>query len=54
MQNYHFRLFMTEIVHALEPQKFLRGAEIVKEMDTVGEINFVYNGTVGIGFEINK
>ena len=27
---------------------------MVCEMDDVGEINFVYHGTVGIGYEINK
>ena len=42
MQNYHFRLFMTEIVHALEPQKFLKGMEIVAEMEVLGEVSFIY------------
>ena len=54
MTNQHFRRFMIDIIQNLEPRCIPKGIEYVSEMDDVGEITFVYDGTIGIGFEINK
>ena len=54
MTNPNFRSFMYQIVQNIEPNEIVKGIEIVSEMQDVGEITFVVEGTIGIGYEINK
>lgn len=49
-----YREFMQDIFLALEPIKYYKGTRIVKELEEVGEINFISEGEVHVGFEINK
>ena len=54
MTDFHFRSFMYKIVQSIEPYEIPKGTEIVAEMHDVGEITFIIDGIVGIGYEINK
>lgn len=45
---------MHSILLQLEPCQYPKYATIVGELDEFGEITFIDNGIIGIGFEINK
>jgi hypothetical protein len=49
-----YREFMNKVLRALEPRFIQKKNIIINELDEFGEIIFVKNGVVGIGFEINK
>ena len=54
MQNSAFRKFMVDVVQNLEPQFFKKGTVMINEMDEVIDIKFVHNGSIGVGYELNK
>ena len=45
---------MQSIFLALEPIRYNRGDKIIRELEEVGEITFISEGEVHVGFEINK
>ena len=45
---------MNKVLRGLEPRFIQKKTIIINELDEFGEIIFVKNGVVGIGFEINK
>ena len=54
MTNNNFRDFLIAIIYNLEPNHYKRGVVIGSELDEFGEIIFVYDGSIGIGYELNK
>lgn len=52
--NMEYRHLMIAILQTLEPIFYNKGTKIYKELDEFGEINFISNGDVSIGFKINK
>ena len=49
-----YRLFMQYIFLSLEPIRYKKGTRITKELEEVGVINFISDGEIHVGFEINK
>lgn len=49
-----YRQFMSNLLRFLEPCRYQTYHNIIRELDEIGEITFIDQGTVGIGFEINK
>ena len=49
-----YREFMQNVFLALEPIQFKKGARMIKELEEVGEISFISEGEIHVGFEINK
>jgi len=49
-----YRDFMLTMLTYLEPRFEKKKTIIVDELDEVNELIFVYQGTVAIGYEINK
>lgn len=45
---------MQYIFLALEPIRYKKGTRITKELEEVGVINFISDGEIHVGFEINK
>jgi hypothetical protein len=45
---------MRSILQSLEPIEYKKGEYIAQELDEFGEVTFIQNGSVAIGFEINK
>lgn len=45
---------MTDVLRSLNPRHEPAGVMILEEMDEVGELVFVQQGTVAIGYTINK
>ena len=54
MTNPVYRAFMIEVVQNLEPYHQPKGVLLVNELDEVGEILFVQQGSIGVGYEINR
>ena len=49
-----FREYMMNILTNLEPRYEALGTVVVDELDEFGEVTFIYQGTIAIGYEINK
>jgi len=54
MQSTNFRNFLIQVIYNLEPYHLQKGVIMVNELDEIGEIIFVHQGSVGIGYELNK
>lgn len=53
-QDQFYRDFMSELIRRLEPWYTHARATVFAELDEFGEIIFVNQGVIGLGFEINK
>lgn len=49
-----YREFMISILCNLEPRREKRGAILFEELEEIAEIFFVSQGTIDIGYEINR
>jgi hypothetical protein len=49
-----YREFMQALFQTLEPIQYKKGTRFMKELEEFGEINFVSDGEIHVGFEINK
>ena len=54
MTDPSYRNFICDIVRTLEASYFKKGTIILREVEEVNEITFINEGTIGVGFEINK
>jgi len=54
MTDPNFRNLMIGVVQNLEPLHMKKGVIILNELDEVGEIMFVCDGSIGVGYELNK
>ena len=50
----HYRDFIIATLATLEPVFYRSGTKIHKELDEFGEITFIYQGDVKVGFKINE
>ena len=49
-----FRDFMFELLQFLEPVRYDSNTIICNELDEFGEVTFIQQGLVAVGYEINK
>jgi len=54
MIDQEYREFIFVFLTNLEPRYEIKGYYLANELDEFGEVTFVQNGKIGIGFEINK
>lgn len=45
---------MQALFQSLEPIQYKKGTRFMKELEEFGEINFISDGEIHVGFEINK
>ena len=53
-KDIEYRNFMIAVLSKLEPIFYKKGTKIYNELDEFGEINFISNGDVSVGFKINN
>ena len=53
LKDGEYRSYMMAVLTSLEPRIESKGFYFLEELDEFGEITFVMNGRVGVGFEVN-
>ena len=54
MTNSDFRNLIVGILQHLEPFNMKKGQILFYELDDVSKIIFILNGSMGVGYELNK